>query len=246
MPVSLAVLRSAYRLLQTASFYLSVLPVVAFAQRDPPVSIRGHSLVFQRIDGGSSAVTTERMPTGGDGNVTVVSVGRGDIRAHALPVSEPNDVSFEQIGETHDYTNWRSSGTALYAAIATTGDGARAVRAATPPNDEVTLAAVVVAGRRIQDFAWNEVLAGNALTSGTVTTTGPATLVAFWWGDAGVRYDKQAVPSRGFQVIDAVLESGALVQCAVAVRHVDEAGRYEVTWRAYPEQGAQLWLVAIE
>jgi hypothetical protein len=46
--------------------------------------------------------------------------------------------------------------------------------------------------------------------------------------------------------VDAVLESGALVQCAVVVRHVTEAGRYDVTWHAYPEQGAQLWLVAVE
>jgi hypothetical protein len=227
-------------------FYLTVLPVVVCAQRDPLATVRGHSLVFQRMEGGSSTLTTASMPSGGGRNVTIVSVGRGDIAAHGLPTGEPNDVPFEQLGETHRYTNWQSSGTALYAAVDHTGATARAVRVSTPPMDEVTLAAVGVAGERVQDFVWNEVLAGNRLTSGTVTTTGPATLVAFWWGDAGVRYDKQAVPERGFQVVDAVLESGALVQCAVAVRHVTEAGRYDVTWRAYPEQGAQLWLVAVQ
>ena len=79
-------------------------------------------------------------------------------------------------------------------------------------------------GTKIQDFAWNEVPAGKPLISSKVITTGPATLVAFWWGDAGVKHDKKAYPGEGFKLIDAVLESGALVQCAVAVKHVTEAG----------------------
>jgi hypothetical protein len=98
----------------------------------------------------------------------------------------------------------------------------------------------------MQDAAWSEVLAGDALTSRKVTTTGPATLVAFWWGDAGVRFEKRAVPDSGFQIVDSVLEEGALVQCAVAVKRVEAAGSYDVTWRASPVQGAQLWIVAIE
>jgi hypothetical protein len=79
-----------------------------------------------------------------------------------------------------------------------------------------------------------------------VTTTGPATLVAFWWGDADVADDKTAVPSDGFQVVDALLLEGALVQCAVATREVGAAGTYSVTWTATPLQGAQLYLVAVE
>jgi hypothetical protein len=245
MPASLTVMRSMYRALRATSFYLAMLPVVACAQRETP-AVRGHSLVFQRIDGGASVLATETMQTGSDSNVTVASVGRGDISAFGLPVADQGGISFEQLGDTHPYTNWQSSGTALYSAVASAGGPDRRVRVSTPPNDEVTLAAVVVAGRRVQDFAWKEVLAGDPLTSSKVTTTGPATLVAFWWGDAGVRYDKQAVPSRGFRVLDTVLESGALVQCAVAVKHVAEAGSYDVTWRAYPTQGAQLWIVAVE
>jgi len=116
----------------------------------------------------------------------------------------------------------------------------------TPPADEVTVAAVEVSGTRIQAYSWREVPAGKPLISGEVTTTGPATLVAFWWGDAGVRYQKTAAPDRGFRVIDSVLDAGALVQCAVAVKFEPVAGSYEVTWEATPSQGAQLWLVAIQ
>ena len=59
-----------------------------------------------------------------------------------------------------------------------------------------------------------------------MTTTGPATLVAYWWGDANVENDKTAVPDNGFVVVDSILREGALVQCAVAVRDVDAAGRW--------------------
>jgi hypothetical protein len=79
-----------------------------------------------------------------------------------------------------------------------------------------------------------------------VTTSGPATLVAFWWGDAGTQGQKNAVPGDGFVRVDAILDEGSLVQCAVAVRDVDAAGTYSVTWTATPMQGAQLWLVAVE
>jgi len=192
-------------------------------------------------------VTTADGPT-----VALVSVGRGDIRAFEPPTSRPSDLEFTQIGETHSYTRWQNSGTALYAAMASTDGTKRVIQTGTPPADEITLATVTVAGQRIQDIAWSEALGestlsgGSTLTSGKVVTTGPATLVAFWWGDAGVRYDKQAVPSAEFTVIDSILDSGALVQCAVAVRQVTEAGTYDVTWRAFPVQGAQMWLVAIE
>jgi len=103
-----------------------------------------------------------------------------------------------------------------------------------------------VNGGAIVDVKWNEVLAGNPLTSRNVTTTGPALLVAWWWGDAGVDFEKTAVPDNKFTVIDSVLLEGALVQCAVAVRRVNSAGKYRVTWTASPIQGAQLWIAVVQ
>jgi hypothetical protein len=232
-------------LIRAALCCLTVLPAVAYAQRELPATVRGHSLAFQRLYGGLPTLSTVRMRTGGDSSVTVVSVGRGDINAFELPVDDRNAVSFRQLDDTHSYANWPNSGTALYAGV-DTASGKRMVSVSTPPQDEITVAAVVVSGQRVQDHSWIEAPAGQPLTSGKVTTTGHATLIAFWWGDADVTHDKKAVPDGGFQVVDAVLASGALVQCAVAVKHVTEAGTYDVTWRAFPIQGAQLWLVAVE
>jgi hypothetical protein len=92
---------------------------------------------------------------------------------------------------------------------------------------------------------WGTAQAG--LTSGSVTTTGPATLVAVWWGDAFV-YRMTAVPDNGFKVIERFLDlpPSSGVQCAVAVRQVDRAGTYRVTWSGSPAQGAILWLFAFQ
>jgi hypothetical protein len=85
------------------------------------------------------------------------------------------------------------------------------------------------------------------LTSDTVTTTGPATLVAVWWGDATV-YRMTAVPDNGFRVIERFLQlpPNSGVQCAVAVKQVAAAGTYNVTWKGTPAQGAILWLFAFQ
>jgi hypothetical protein len=103
----------------------------------------------------------------------------------------------------------------------------------------------VINSSRVQQFEWSEVLEA-PLTSRSVTTTGPATLVAFWWGDGGVNPDKFAVPNNDFFAVEALGMAGELVQVTAAVKNVSEAGTYDVTWTATPAQGAQLWLVAVE
>src|SRR5262249_1063000 len=97
-------------------------------------------------------------------------------------------------------------------------------------------------GTKIQAVAWNEVTAPGTLTSRSVTTTGPATLIAFWWGDGFPDTTSQsATPNNGFTPIDTNAEQlHSFVQCAVAVRNVSTAGTYNVTWTATPEQGAQM------
>ncbi|GAB2555233.1 hypothetical protein [Rhodanobacter koreensis] len=97
------------------------------------------------------------------------------------------------------------------------------------------------------DVAGDPSVSSTALTSGSVTTTGPATLIAVWWGDATV-YSMTAVPDNGFKVIDSFLElpPNSGTQCAVAFRQVKAAGTYSVTWTGSPAQGAILWLFAFQ
>src|SRR5262249_17890643 len=116
---------------------------------------------------------------------------------------------------------------------------------------EITIAAVeVVGGTTIQDQAWNEVVQQGTpvpVTSQNVTTTGPATLVAFWWGDGFFFTPQIATPDGGFTLIDTNAQNiDSFMQCAVAVKNVSAAGTYNVTWTSTPIQGAQLWLVAVQ
>jgi hypothetical protein len=87
----------------------------------------------------------------------------------------------------------------------------------------------------------------NDPTPGTITTRGPATLVAIWGGDS-FELSHTATPDNGFAVIDAYLDLGptSAVQVAVAARQVDAAGTYTVNWTATPAQRCACYLLAIE
>ena len=70
------------------------------------------------------------------------------------------------------------------------------------PAGEITVPFIEIRqGVVLQALAQNYPPAGSTLTSGNVTTTGPATLVAFWWGDAGGLHHS-AVPGDGFTIIE--------------------------------------------
>ena len=116
------------------------------------------------------------------------------------------------------------------------------------PAGEITIPFVEIknAGELV-DYAQNYPASGSPLTSGSVTTTGPALLVAFWWGDAGgLTHD--ASPNNGFTLIEEFgdLPPNSAVQCFVAVKEVSAAGTYDVTWTETPDQGAPLWLFAFQ
>jgi hypothetical protein len=198
----------------------------------------------------ASSISVPVMATQPSGSTIVVGVGRGIISQFVLPTDNKGNAPYQQQGVTHSYSHYPTSGTALYAFPSAKGGSDFKVSAGTGASDEITLAAVeVIEGTRIAAYAWNEVVQDQGqvpVTSKTVTTTGPATLVAFWWGDAPVPDNKTAVPNNGFVVVDSILAAGALVQCAVAVKNVIGAGTYDVTWTATPVQGAQLWLIAVQ
>jgi len=208
-----------------------------------------HALRYYGLSTSQATSIKTPMATQPSGSTIVVSVGRGKLDLFALPTDNKGN-AYQQVDVNHNYTHYNTSGTALYTLTSANGGRDFAVSASTADEDEITLAAVeVIEGTQIQDYAWNEVVQPEApvpVTSKSVTTTGPATLVAFWWGDAPEPNDKTAVPNNGFKVVDSVLKSGALVQCAVAVKNVTDPGTYDVTWKATPVQGAQLWLIAVQ
>lgn len=207
-----------------------------------------HAVSFYYLsENDSTNLSTRPMDTKATGSTMLVGVGRGNFSEFGtLPSDNKGSGSYQQLGTAHPYTSWSTSGTALYACPSVNGGNGHVVSIGTSAWQELTMVAVeVVNGGTVQDFKWNEVLAGNPLTSQSVTTTGPAVLVAFWWGD-GSQGPHAVTPNNGFVLADSVLLSGWVVQCAVAMRVVTAPGTYDVTWSESPDQGAQLWLVAVQ
>ena len=225
-----------------------MLTVVYGSRANPTVGTHSFTNYYLGANG-NLAISTPALNTQISGSTMLVCIGRGNISAFTnVPTDNKTNAPYLQLGTTHGYVpQYPDSGTALYAFPAAAGGTGHIVTATTVAFDEVTVDAVEIKnGGVIKDFKWNEVLQGNPLTSLSVTTTGPATLVAFWWGDGNQYFAHTAVPDSGFTVIDSLLPIGSYVQTAVATKDVAAAGTYHVTWNSGGNEGAQLWLVAVQ
>lgn len=223
-----------------------------------------HGLAYYKLEDpryqGATSISTPKLATSATGSTIVVSVGRGDItKFDAASVTDTaGNAPYQKQGPNPYVPAFPDSGTALYTFTNARGGPGFQVTTSTGQNskgqlDEITIAAVeVVEGTQLLSPVWNEVVQQDPpipVTSMSVTTTGPATLVAFWWGDGfpGTPQSATPDPKSGFTLVDTnAFETDSFVQCAVAVRNVSAAGTYSITWNSTPLQGAQLWLVAVQ
>ena len=229
------------------------------------ISVLGaHALLVQPDGDGTNPAIAGPIHTQADGSALLVVVG-----GYASNASLPSDNyanKWVQQGPGISFHGYDGKfNTAAYVALPARGGEGHRVRLAkdSEATGEITAPLVEIRNAGVlQDMASTYAVpgivarlgrklmparSGVELTSGSVTTTGPATLVAVWWGDAYV-YRMTAVPNNGFRVIERFLElpPNSGVQCAVAVRQVDRAGTWQVTWSGTPAQGAILWLFAFQ
>ncbi|WP_458071074.1 hypothetical protein [Rhodanobacter sp. BL-MT-08] len=246
----------------------------AFAAVTPParaVKLGAHTLLTQADGLGTGVATSAALTTQASGSSLLVLVGGYTNNRSAPTDSYAN--AWKPTGPAVAYRGFeRRFNARAYVALDAKGgtrhtvsfvkDGTPAGEI-TAPFVEIrhagTLQAVAqsypapgIAARAARRLAriWHVDGVGNShstVTSDPVNTIGPATLVAVWWGDSRA-LNMTVVPGDGFRVIERYLalprESG--VQCAVAVKQVAAAGRYDVTWTASPAQGAILWLFAFQ
>ncbi len=217
----------------------------------PPGStptLGAHALVFHISKGSVGPLLSTPPLTTQSGSTLVALVGKGSVWNLSPPIDNKGNTPWAQVGTIHEYTNWPGEGTAVYAFHNIVG-GTNHIVSVDDANvwDEVTFALVEVKnGGVIQDHKWNEVLRPNALTSQSVTTTGPATLIAVWYGDDASSTPSNPVPNNGFTVIEGNGNATESVQMFVATKDVPGAGTYNVTWNTTPVQGAQLYLIAVQ
>jgi hypothetical protein len=243
----------AFRHAFLVALLLVAIPALVQAQQSPPMtvtsSLGAHTLLGQGEGLGVSPAVTRAVDTQASGSSLIVLSGGYSANDSAPVDSYAN--RWKKVGDV-PYGNGYGDrfNVKAYVALAAKGGPGHTVGIDKNGNatGEITVPFVEVKHAGVlKDVAQNYPPAGVVLTSGSVTTTGPATLVAFWWGDGGVKR-MTAVPNDGFVVIDRFLdlpdESG--VQCAVAFKQVPAAGTYNVSWVGAPVQGAILWLFAFQ
>jgi len=217
----------------------------------PPVPGRAtlgvHTLVGQEEAYADPVARTRPMASAARGSSFVAFVA-GHAPNHAGPTDNLGN-QWQPFGAPVVYAGYDGRfDVRAYLALDARGGAEHVVEVAKPgvPAGELTLPVVEIRdGARLVDAAQVYAPPGSRLESGEVETDGPPLLVAFWFGDGrGLRH--RAEPDGGFRVIErfTTLPENSAVQCVVAVRAVDRAGRWRVAWDTEPAQGAPLWLFA--
>ncbi|KNZ33565.1 MAG: hypothetical protein AD742_05175 [Methylibium sp. NZG] len=182
------------------------------------------------------------------GSTVLGLVAKGSVWNFAAPIDNKGNTPWTQVGVNREFTKWPGQGLAVYAFNSIVG-GSNHTFSVNDANvwDEVTFSVVEVKnGGVVQDHKWNEVLMSTTQTSQSVTTTGPATLIAVWAGDDASAVLSNPVPNNGFTVIQGQGHSVEAMAMFVATKDVPGAGTYNVTWTTTPLQGAQLFLIAVQ
>lgn len=230
-----------------AAALFSIAPQVTASDPTPP-SLGAHVFLGQGEGLGISPAMTPPVDTRSRGSVFVV-FNAGYASNDASP-RDTYDNRWDTLGRAMSYANYGDRFD-VKAYVALDGKGginhSVSVIKRGEPRGELSLPFVEVRNAsRVQALAQSYAGPSLVVASGEIHVDGPATLLAFWWGDGGVKR-MTATPGDGFQLIDAFVElpdeSG--VQGAVAWRQVDSAGTYRVHWTAAPVQGAALWIIAI-
>jgi hypothetical protein len=227
----------------------SVLEAHAQAPQQTP-SLGAHTLLAQSEGLGTNPAVTAPIATQPHGSSLIVFNG-GYSSTSARPVDSYAN-RWKQLGDTVPYGNGYGDRFDLkaYVALSAKGGSNHTVSIAKPSEAAGEISVPFIEIRQagvLQDVVQNYPPASLVMTSGRVTTTGPAVLLAVWWGDGGVKR-MTAVPNNGFAVIDSFLKlpDNSGVQCAVAFKQVSAAGSYDVSWTGVPVQGAILWLFAFQ
>jgi len=217
---------------------------------NPTSSLGAHTLQTQSEGLGTSPVITDPITTQQHGSSLIVF--NGGYSSNALDPIDSYGNRWKQLGNDVPFGNGYGDrfNVKAYVALAAKGGPGHTVSFIKNGNaaGEISVPFIEIKDAGVlHDVRQNYAPTGTVMTSGSVTTTGPATLVAVWWGDGGIKR-MSAVPNNGFAVIDSYLKlpDNSGVQCAVAYKQVATAGSYNVSWTGAPAQGAILWLLAFQ
>ncbi|MET0330181.1 MAG: hypothetical protein ABW154_02010 [Dyella sp.] len=211
-------------------------------------TLGAHTLLTHSEGLGVSPAITAPITTQASGSTLIVF--NGGYADNDAPPLDSYANRWKPLSKPANYGNgYERFSVQSYIALAARGGPGHTVSIAKTgqPAGEISVPFIEIQAGVLKDVAQNYPEANIVVTSGKVTTTGPATLIALWWGDGGVKR-MSAVPNNGFTVIERFLKlpDNSGVQCAVAFKQVQSAGTYDVSWIGTPMQGAILWLLAFQ
>lgn len=215
-------------------------------------SLGSHDSQFD-LDGSGTSPSTANLNTQASGSALVVAAF-GNLTDIAVPADSKGN-TIPQV-ETSGYYGgqWAPYGLNLHALADVDGGSGHNVsltKTSSPAAESTIIAVEILNGRVVKDTSIvnrQGAGAGVPYTSGSVTTDGPAILIAVWGGDGGLGLTSQeANPEAGFTTIESLfLPATAYIQAAVAWKYVEAAGTYTCDWTPVENQGAILALVAIQ
>jgi hypothetical protein len=213
------------------------------------LSIGGHAMTYEPFDSQhSTTLSTPPFDTQRTGSTMIVGVGRGVGSAltpdERTPTDNEGNAPYAMAGDVEHWSLWPASSATIYTFSNMVGGPGDVVSIMAPATDEDTVLAVEVTNATKISSVFVEQRTA-PLTSMSITTSGPAALIAYCWGDNDADM-RTAVPDGNFVVLDSIETQGELVEGSVAGEIVNAAGTYDVTWTMTPPQGALLWLIAVE
>ena len=212
-----------------------------------PPTLGAHVLLTQDQNLGTNPAVAAAITTQATGS-TLLAISMGWISNFAVPTDTFGN-TWTSLGGMHGYAG-TDFYTAVWSAASAHGGAGHKLSAgkAGDPTGEISLALVEIKnGGKIKGVAYAYPSMDQPNTAGSVTTDGPATLIAIWSGDSWA-LQHTATPNNGFVTFDSYLNLGATsgVQIALASKQVSAAGTYSMTWIETPLQGAACYLIAVE
>lgn len=214
-------------------------------------SVGAHGSDFDIQDSGTSP-TTVTLTTQAAGSSIVALLGGFLTGQFGTPTYNGTSMGSAIRSSVYFADKYSGYGNQIHALANISGGSGHVVSStkSTAANESTLIAVEVKGGVTIQAssiVARDAPGAGVAYTSNSVTTTGPALLVAFWGGDGDTTTNPQtANVENGWTMVESLFVTAtAYVQAAAAVKQVG-AGTHTVSWTPVANQGAILALVAVQ
>lgn len=207
--------------------------------------------------------TTSTVTTEAAGSTILLGAARGTW-ANGTP-TDPFDNKSNTYGAAlasgpHSYTGFAASKTEVIACTAAVGGSGHTASlgwgaGTAGSGDEVTVNLVEVDNvNKVQSSSWvDQPNLVNTSASNNVTTTGPAILIAYFWGYGNTGQLHVFRPqTAGFYRLAAACTDGdpvgaaGYIQCTVLWKQVSAAGTYNCVASGTAQEGAQIYLVALQ